>query len=392
MGDIIYPLISTISKIEYLIGKLGNGDKSASRLLLIQVVFLVLLLSLFALQGKAFSQTDNNSKEDFSLFSSDLSLSQGDNKKENSTGLVEEGLQQDIDEGVVTALNNSQVVDTANEEQGIVGQDYATGQDVEKDDQKREAVEYYVQNGDTLSSVAAKFDLNLQTLLWANRLDILSAIQPGDKLTIPPEDGIMYTVKPGDTLLAVAVKYSSDSQKIAQFNQLDANTIVEGQILFLPGGKMPAEPAPSSALASNDSSSSLSSSSSSSSLSSSSSSSNTSYSTPKPVVRRYTGGGNHRFPYGYCTWYVASRRGDVSWGGNASAWLGNASAAGRSTGNTPVPGSIMVTRESWWGHVAYVESVSGNSVTISEMNYAGWGRVSHRTLSKSSWKIRGYIY
>lgn len=364
-----------------------------NKLLLVHAVFLVglilLFIFVFVLGDKAFAQINNNSK-DLSLFSSDVSLSQEDYNKENLTILVEEDLQKDIDEGVMTILNNSEVIDTAQEEQQIVGQDYAKRERDKEDQPQREATEYYVQNGDTLSSIASRFGIRLQTILWANNLDILSVIEPGDKLTIPPEDGVMYTVKPGDTLLAIASKYNSDSQKIAQFNQLDADVIIEGQILFLPGGEMPEEPTQSSSLASNQSS--TFSSSSSSSLYSSSSSGSTYYSAPQPVVRRYTGGGSHRFPYGYCTWYVASRRGDVTWGGNASAWLNNAAAAGRSTGNTPVPGAIMVTRESWWGHVAYVESVSGNSVTVSEMNYSGWGRVNHRTLNKNSWVIRGYIY
>jgi len=101
----------------------------------------------------------------------------------------------------------------------------------------------------------------------------------------------------------------------------------------------------------------------------------------------YSGSGGH-FPYGYCTWYVASKR-YVPWSGNANQWLWNARAMGYATGRTPQVGAIMVTNESWWGHVAYVEAVHGNSVTISEMNYAGWGRVNYRTLS--AWYGQ-YIY
>jgi surface antigen len=379
-------LIGTISKIKYLIFKIESGKKSATKLLLVQAVFLILLLSLFIAKGKALSSNENSS-ENPSLFSSAVSVSQQDYKKEDCTGLAEDSLQQNIDEGVVVAVNNSKLVDTVQEEQQIVGQDYATGAASRDEDyQRREAEEYYVQNGDTLSSVAAKFGISMQTILWANNLDVLSVIQPGDKLTIPPEDGVMYTVKLGDTLLSIANKYNSDTEKIVAFNQLDVDKIVESQVLFLPGGEMPA---PSTTLASNPSSSSEPS-------SPESSSSSTSFypsSSSQPVVHSYSGGGgSHRFPYGYCTWYVSHRRGGVSWGGNASAWLGNARAAGYATGNQPRPGAIIVTRESWWGHVGYVESVSGNTVTISEMNYNGWGRVNYRTLNKNDWVIRGYIY
>ena len=80
------------------------------------------------------------------------------------------------------------------------------------------------------------------------------------------------------------------------------------------------------------------------------------------------------FPYGQCTWYVAQKR-TVTWAGNAGTWLKGAKAAGLATGNEPKVSAIMVTNESPVGHVAYVESISGNTITISEMNYRGFGIV-----------------
>lgn len=119
----------------------------------------------------------------------------------------------------------------------------------------------------------------------------------------------------------------------------------------------------------------------------------------------YVGGsgscGNH-FAYGECTWYVASRR-CVPWVGNADQWYYNAAAMGFQEGHTPVPGAIVV----FWpggdgassiGHVAYVEAV-GPADGIppgyfeqSEMNFAGWDRVSYRILPDNSSGIQGFIY
>ena len=83
----------------------------------------------------------------------------------------------------------------------------------------------------------------------------------------------------------------------------------------------------------------------------------------------------------------------VPWGGNAGTWLYNARAYGAKTGKTPKVGSILVTSESWYGHVAIVESVNGNgTITVSEMNYKGFAVKSTRTLSTSSTVIKGYIY
>lgn len=63
------------------------------------------------------------------------------------------------------------------------------------------------------------------------------------------------------------------------------------------------------------------------------------------------------------------------------------------TGSTPEPGAVMVTWESWVGHVAYVESVNADgSFVVSEMNYRGWGVLSTRTLRTKSVPLIGFVY
>jgi surface antigen len=102
-------------------------------------------------------------------------------------------------------------------------------------------------------------------------------------------------------------------------------------------------------------------------------------------------GGNH-FAYGYCTWYVANRR-YVPWFGNAIDWWPNARPYGYAEGQAPRVGAIMVTRESGYGHVAYVESVNGDgSWTISEMNFNGWNQVDTRTIRPGQVPLVGFIY
>jgi peptidoglycan DL-endopeptidase CwlO len=105
-----------------------------------------------------------------------------------------------------------------------------------------------------------------------------------------------------------------------------------------------------------------------------------------------TGIANH-FPAGYCTWYVASRRG-IPWYGNAIDWWDNARTYGYAEGQQPMVGAIMVTRESpVYGHVAYVESVGGDgSWTVSEMNFKGWKVQSGRTLHPGQVPLVGFIY
>ena len=92
------------------------------------------------------------------------------------------------------------------------------------------------------------------------------------------------------------------------------------------------------------------------------------------------------FPYGQCTYYVWSKRPVGHWN-NASEWYWQAQRDGWSTGTTPRVGAIGV--ENGVNHVVYVESVNGNTVRVSEMNYRGHGVVSSRTESASSFR---YIY
>jgi surface antigen len=55
----------------------------------------------------------------------------------------------------------------------------------------------------------------------------------------------------------------------------------------------------------------------------------------------------------------------------------------------PYVGGIVLTTEGLLGHVAYIEAVTGTSLTVSEANYIP-GRVTSRTLSLDSPVIRGY--
>ena len=101
-------------------------------------------------------------------------------------------------------------------------------------------IEYVVEKGDTLSGVAQKFNISLNTVLWANNLYKNSKINPGRKLTILPVSGVMYLVKKGDTLGRIARNYNGEIEEMIVFNNLpSAGNIYIGDILIIPGGKMP---------------------------------------------------------------------------------------------------------------------------------------------------------
>lgn len=94
---------------------------------------------------------------------------------------------------------------------------------------------YTVKKGDTLSGIAAKFDISVNTLRWSNDLTSKSAIKVGQKLTILPTSGVIYEVKSGDTLSGIAAKFTADQSDILNANTLDdADSLKVGMKLTIP--------------------------------------------------------------------------------------------------------------------------------------------------------------
>jgi len=105
---------------------------------------------------------------------------------------------------------------------------------------RKEIQEYIVQGGDTLTSIAQKFGISLETLLWANNLKSTSIIKPGQKLIILPVSGILHIVREGETLSEIAQLYQAEIEEIVEFNELqDEGRIYVGDLLIIPGGKKP---------------------------------------------------------------------------------------------------------------------------------------------------------
>lgn len=113
----------------------------------------------------------------------------------------------------------------------------------------REQVVYYiVEGGDTVSTIAEKFNISTNTILWENELGARDTIKPGQELTILPESGTSHQIKKNDTIASLAKKYKVDEAKILEYNQLaDPDAIEIDQILLIPGGTIdPPKPTVSS--------------------------------------------------------------------------------------------------------------------------------------------------
>ncbi|MBX4201060.1 M23 family metallopeptidase [Candidatus Parcubacteria bacterium] len=107
-------------------------------------------------------------------------------------------------------------------------------------------IDYEVQIGDTMDSLAAKFQLSKPTIAWANEISQNATLKVGQVLIVPPVDGVFYNVKSGDTIFDIAKRYKSTAEKIIAFNNLkDEGDIFSDDVIFLPDGKMPTSSAPS---------------------------------------------------------------------------------------------------------------------------------------------------
>ncbi len=103
---------------------------------------------------------------------------------------------------------------------------------------RKDTVEYAIQDGDSLLTIAEEYGLRAETLVWANNLDNPDLIVSGQKLKVPPLDGLYYTVQPGDGLHAIALRFGIDMAAVLTQNQIDdADSVIDGTHLFLPGGR-----------------------------------------------------------------------------------------------------------------------------------------------------------
>lgn len=100
---------------------------------------------------------------------------------------------------------------------------------------------YIVKKGDTLYSISKKFNTTVDELKRINNL-ITNALSIGQQLVIPSEtiESIeqynTYIVKKGDTLYSIANKYNTTIDKLKEINNLSSNILSINQQLLIPSG------------------------------------------------------------------------------------------------------------------------------------------------------------
>jgi murein DD-endopeptidase MepM/ murein hydrolase activator NlpD len=112
------------------------------------------------------------------------------------------------------------------------------------DKARDKVIEYTVQEGDTISSIAEKFGVSQDTIIWQNDLGSNAKIKVGQTIEILPVTGIAHKVGKGDTVYSVAKKYDTSPQAIVDFpyNTFTNDETFElaiGQIIVVPDGVKP---------------------------------------------------------------------------------------------------------------------------------------------------------
>jgi len=106
-------------------------------------------------------------------------------------------------------------------------------------------IDYTVQSGDTVSSIADKFGISTDTILWENDLSDSDSIKIGDNLKILPVTGVAHTVAKGDTVESISKKYGLPSAEAVvefPFNSFANDETFElaiGQTVIVPNGVKP---------------------------------------------------------------------------------------------------------------------------------------------------------
>ena len=109
----------------------------------------------------------------------------------------------------------------------------SVGQNLIIPSKEKSGNEYIVKKGDTLYSIAQKYNTSVDNLKSINNI-ITDSLSIGQVLKLPSDEESTYTVKKGDSLYAIAKKYNISVDELKKLNSLTSNTLAIGQVLKLP--------------------------------------------------------------------------------------------------------------------------------------------------------------
>jgi len=102
---------------------------------------------------------------------------------------------------------------------------------------RRGPSQHRVEQGDTLSEIAERYGLDLETMVKVNQIEPDRPIHPGDRIQLSARRAPLpklYVVKPGDSLAKVAKRYGVSQKALLDANRLRDRKVRPGQKLVLP--------------------------------------------------------------------------------------------------------------------------------------------------------------
>ena len=91
---------------------------------------------------------------------------------------------------------------------------------------------YTVKKGDSLYSIAKKYNVSISDILNINSLSS-NVLSIGQKLIVPNNSSFTYTVSRGDSLYSIAKKFNTSVDSIKSKNNLKNSTLSIGQVLVI---------------------------------------------------------------------------------------------------------------------------------------------------------------
>lgn len=101
-------------------------------------------------------------------------------------------------------------------------------------EKEENTISYTVQKGDSLYSIARKYNTTIDRIKDLNNLTT-NLLSIGQVLLIPTDTNLetTYTVQKGDSLYSIAKKYNTTVNRLKQLNNLTSNLLSIGQILIV---------------------------------------------------------------------------------------------------------------------------------------------------------------
>jgi len=247
-------------------------------------------------------------------------------------------------------------------------------------------IEHEVQPWESFYSISSRYQVSIDTILWANNFSKTKVLKPGEVIKIPPVDWVIHKVEKWDSISSLAKKYNINKEDILAQNNFEEGVLLNvWDFVILPWAKK-LPPPPKPVITKSQPTNNLRN------TNQSWSSEYVNSSWTYKLVRRPP---KHKFYWWNCTRYVAQYK-NVTWGWNANQWINNAKAKWVPTWTQPKLWAIVQFEWTWYNprywHVWIVVDLTPTHIIVKDMNYRKINEVTTRKVPINDRSIKWYIY